>query len=45
MDDLLQVADWQKVSELGSGAFGVVSLWKNVDSNEFIGRWFIIMNK
>lgn len=38
MEDEFRIANWIKVSVLGSGAFGVVSLWKNDISNEFIGK-------
>lgn len=38
MDDDFQIADWKKVSDLGAGAFGVVSLWRNIVSNDYIGQ-------
>lgn len=38
MDDVFQIADWKKVSDLGSGAFGVVSLWRNIITNDYIGQ-------
>lgn len=31
-----EIRDWKKTSELGSGAFGTVMLWKNDNTNEFI---------
>lgn len=40
MDEVFQIADWQKVSDLGSGAFGVVSLWKNNHTNNYIGKLY-----
>lgn len=43
MDDLFQIADWQKVSDLGSGAFGVVSLWKNFVTNDYIGKIYFYL--
>lgn len=38
MDEVFQIADWKKVSDLGSGAFGVVSLWRNITTNDYIGQ-------
>lgn len=37
MDEVFQIGNWQKVSELGSGAFGVVTLWRNDVFNDYIG--------
>ncbi|KAJ8955265.1 hypothetical protein NQ318_000292 [Aromia moschata] len=36
MDGPAQIGDWQKISELGSGGFGVVSLWKNITNEDCI---------
>lgn len=33
-----KVGDWNYISTLGAGSFGVVTLWKNVTNDEFIGR-------
>nr|CAH7718626.1 unnamed protein product [Callosobruchus chinensis] len=36
MTELTKVGDWRKISDLGSGAFGVVSLWKSDTTEECI---------
>ncbi|XP_023019651.2 serine/threonine-protein kinase TBK1 isoform X1 [Leptinotarsa decemlineata] len=36
MGDPKQFGSWQKISDLGSGAFGVVSLWKNNENDDLI---------
>ncbi|KAJ8951035.1 hypothetical protein NQ314_007735, partial [Rhamnusium bicolor] len=36
MDGPTQIGEWKKISDLGSGAFGVVSLWKNNTNEECI---------
>lgn len=38
MIETTQIGEWQKISDLGSGAFGIVSLWKNNSSNDFVGK-------
>lgn len=35
-EEPLIIENWKKEKELGSGAFGVITLWKNVKTNEFI---------
>lgn len=34
------IEDWSKERILGSGGFGIVTLWKNNVTEEFIG-WFL----
>ncbi|CAH0554672.1 unnamed protein product [Brassicogethes aeneus] len=36
MNECQCYGDWRKISELGSGAFGIVSLWKHKQTNEYI---------
>ncbi|XP_050514664.1 uncharacterized protein LOC126889951 [Diabrotica virgifera virgifera] len=31
----MQVGIWKKIADLGSGAFGVVSLWQNTENDEY----------
>lgn len=40
MDGPNEIGDWKKILELGSGAFGIVSLWKNSANNDCIGKNF-----
>lgn len=35
-DEPVIIENWKKEKTLGSGAFGVITLWKNLRSNEFI---------
>lgn len=37
------IENWLKVSTLGAGAFGVVTLWKNNETNDFIGKIFALV--
>lgn len=32
------IGDWQRISNLGEGGFGVVSLWMNQSTKETIGK-------
>ncbi|CAG9817306.1 unnamed protein product [Phaedon cochleariae] len=36
MVGLIQIGTWQKISDLGSGAFGIVSLWKNNENDDCV---------
>lgn len=38
MDSVTQLGDWKKISVLGSGAFGIVVLFKNVTTSDFVGK-------
>ncbi|XP_044265217.1 inhibitor of nuclear factor kappa-B kinase subunit beta-like [Tribolium madens] len=36
MEELLEIEHWKRISILGSGAFGVVALWQNTNSDDYI---------
>lgn len=38
MDGPNEIGDWKKILDLGSGAFGIVSLWKNSVNSDYIGK-------
>lgn len=44
MDGPNAIGDWKKILDLGSGAFGVVSLWKNNVSDDYLGKDFNFLN-
>lgn len=37
------IGSWFKDGELGSGGFGVVSLWTNHSTKEYLGKQFLII--
>lgn len=43
MNEIRNVGDWLKVADLGSGAFGVVSLWRNEKTNESVGKLILLI--
>lgn len=38
MAEQLEIGDWKKISDLGRGSFGVVSLWKNQITGDTVGK-------
>lgn len=36
------IGDWHRQKKLGSGGFGVVTLWKNQKTQQCVGKYVII---
>lgn len=42
-EDPLHVGPWEKDRVLGTGGFGIVTLWKNKVTQERVGKYLIIL--
>jgi hypothetical protein len=38
MEEPLEIERWKRISVLGSGAFGIVTLWQHTISDDYIGK-------
>lgn len=45
VDDLTTYGSWVRDRVLGCGGFGIVTLWKNENNNQYIGNEFIYYEK